>query len=52
MKFKYEFESDTFTKGYCYDCPFSYTEIADVDWTIYCVFSCTYDECPIVEVVD
>lgn len=52
MKFKYEFEDNTFTKGYCYDCPLSYTDSDSRDWNRYCVLGFRYDECPLEEVVE
>ena len=48
MKYKYEFEADeTFSKGCCFDCPFSYF---DDDLDVHCPFGCSYDECPLEEV--
>ena len=50
MKYKYEFEVDeSFEKGCCYDCPFSY-----IDYNNDCAFCCAlhaqYDKCPLEEV--
>lgn len=53
MKYKYEFEADdSFEKGCCDDCPFSYTDYGYEDYGCSCVFFVRYDECPLEEVED
>ena len=50
-KYRYEFEAPPdFVKGYCHECPLSYTDSdywLDVD---FCVLGVNYEDCPLEEV--